>query len=245
MRSGYRARDAGRRRPGARPSDRGAGAFGMHGDARIDTIFLLSPTTNRCPVETAAQLGRGFLYGISRLGVTGARDTVADGAEALRPECARQRVSHCTGLWHFVPRARAGGRSVRRCRRRRQCAGECHRRGAAPSGSHRAGRIIRSLVERWTGIDMTIDELRRRIDQLDERRVELLSERARCTLEMGKISRRRPGSVSTDREAQVLHHVRTHGQHKGVSRRGRHRACVERIIDEARRIERATALTQR
>jgi tryptophan synthase alpha chain len=50
---------------------------------RIDTIFLLSPTTTDARIRTAASLGRGFLYGISRLGVTGARDRVAAGAEAL------------------------------------------------------------------------------------------------------------------------------------------------------------------
>jgi len=49
----------------------------------IDMIFLLSPTTTDARVKEAAKLGRGFLYGISRLGVTGTRDTVADGAEAL------------------------------------------------------------------------------------------------------------------------------------------------------------------
>ncbi|HEV3214078.1 MAG TPA: tryptophan synthase subunit alpha [Vicinamibacterales bacterium] len=49
----------------------------------IDTIFLLSPTTTDARVKQAAELGRGFLYGISRLGVTGARDTVAAGAETL------------------------------------------------------------------------------------------------------------------------------------------------------------------
>ncbi len=49
----------------------------------IDMIFLLSPTTTDLRMNEAARLGRGFLYGISRLGVTGTRDTVADGAEAL------------------------------------------------------------------------------------------------------------------------------------------------------------------
>jgi tryptophan synthase alpha chain len=49
----------------------------------IDMIFLLSPTTTDARVTQAAKLGRGFLYGISRLGVTGTRDTVADGAESL------------------------------------------------------------------------------------------------------------------------------------------------------------------
>src|SRR5437773_7902123 len=49
----------------------------------LDTIFLLSPTTTDARIGKAAKLGRGFLYGISRLGVTGARDCVASGAEAL------------------------------------------------------------------------------------------------------------------------------------------------------------------
>jgi tryptophan synthase alpha chain len=49
----------------------------------IDTIFLLSPTTTSARISRAGELGRGFLYGISRLGVTGARDTVASGAEEM------------------------------------------------------------------------------------------------------------------------------------------------------------------
>ena len=51
--------------------------------AGLDTIFLLSPTTTDARIRRAAELGRGFLYAISRLGVTGARDRVASGAEAL------------------------------------------------------------------------------------------------------------------------------------------------------------------
>jgi tryptophan synthase alpha chain len=46
----------------------------------IDTILLLSPTTTDDRLRKAAALGSGFLYAISRLGVTGARDRVADGA---------------------------------------------------------------------------------------------------------------------------------------------------------------------
>ena len=49
----------------------------------IDMIFLLSPTTTVERIRQASQLGRGFLYGISRLGVTGVRDHVAPGAEEL------------------------------------------------------------------------------------------------------------------------------------------------------------------
>jgi len=53
------------------------------GAAGMDTIFLLSPTTTDDRMRRAGELGSGFLYGISRLGVTGARDRVAAGAAAL------------------------------------------------------------------------------------------------------------------------------------------------------------------
>jgi len=58
----------------------------------LDTIFLLSPTTSEARIRRAAELGGGFLYGISRLGVTGARTAVAAGAESL----ARRIRAHTT-----------------------------------------------------------------------------------------------------------------------------------------------------
>ena len=61
--------------------------------ARIDTIFLLSPTTTVERIRRAAALGSGFLYGISRLGVTGARDAVAESARELG-----ERVRKETGM---------------------------------------------------------------------------------------------------------------------------------------------------
>jgi tryptophan synthase alpha chain len=51
--------------------------------AQIDPIFLLSPTTTDARIRASAAMGRGFLYVISRLGVTGARDRVASDAEPL------------------------------------------------------------------------------------------------------------------------------------------------------------------
>jgi tryptophan synthase alpha chain len=50
---------------------------GILSKAGLDQIFLISPTTTPDRLKRAAELGRGFLYAISRLGVTGARDTVA------------------------------------------------------------------------------------------------------------------------------------------------------------------------
>ena len=49
----------------------------------IDTILLLSPATTDERLRRVASLGSGFLYAISRLGVTGARDAIADGAEEM------------------------------------------------------------------------------------------------------------------------------------------------------------------
>ena len=49
----------------------------------LDTIFLLSPTTTTERVRRAAAMGRGFLYGISRLGVTGARESISADAQGL------------------------------------------------------------------------------------------------------------------------------------------------------------------
>lgn len=59
----------------------------------IDQIFLISPTTTEARLRRAAELGRGFLYAISRLGVTGARDRVAGTAEPLV-----QRIRQITDL---------------------------------------------------------------------------------------------------------------------------------------------------
>lgn len=49
----------------------------------IDTILLLSPTTTDERLRKAASLASGFLYAISRLGVTGVRDELAAGAEEM------------------------------------------------------------------------------------------------------------------------------------------------------------------
>ena len=90
---------------------------------------------------------------------------------------------------------------------------------------------------------MTIDDLRLRIDELDEKLVELLTERANCALQIGTLKHDLGLEVyQPDREAQVLHHVQSHGKVTGSPLTGDAIARVfERIIDEARRIERATA----
>ncbi|MDQ3069521.1 MAG: tryptophan synthase subunit alpha [Acidobacteriota bacterium] len=61
-----------------------AGEFGSTLSASgIDLVCLLSPTSTPERIAQAAAAGRGFLYVISRLGVTGARADMAGGAGEL------------------------------------------------------------------------------------------------------------------------------------------------------------------
>ena len=65
------------------PIEEADGFRAMHDARGIDTILLLSPTTTDARLRQAAALGSGFLYAISRLGVTGARESLAEGAEQM------------------------------------------------------------------------------------------------------------------------------------------------------------------
>ena len=65
------------------PIEEAGGFHAVMAARAIDTILLLSPTTSDDRLRQAAQMGRGFLYAISRLGVTGARDRIADGAHDM------------------------------------------------------------------------------------------------------------------------------------------------------------------
>jgi tryptophan synthase alpha chain len=60
------------------------------GVAGLDPIFLISPTTSEARIRRSAEQGSGFLYVISRLGVTGARDQLADGTAELLSRVRQQ-----------------------------------------------------------------------------------------------------------------------------------------------------------
>ncbi len=88
---------------------------------------------------------------------------------------------------------------------------------------------------------MTMEQLRARIDELDERLVELLNARAACALEIGRLKQALGLAIyQPDREAEVLTHVRSCGQRTGGPLSGDAiMRLFERIIDEGRRLERA------
>ena len=82
-----------------------------------------------------------------------------------------------------------------------------------------------------------IAELRRRIDEIDERLVELLSARAECALLIGH--QKKASGVELyqpEREAEVLRHVQT--INPGPLDNEAMKRLFERVIDEARRLER-------
>jgi chorismate mutase-like protein len=84
----------------------------------------------------------------------------------------------------------------------------------------------------------TLDDLRRDIDRVDEVLVRLLNERARCACEVGELKKTLGLDVyQPEREKQVIEHVR------GIAVEGplgpdAIARLFERIIDEARRLER-------
>jgi chorismate mutase len=85
----------------------------------------------------------------------------------------------------------------------------------------------------------SIDALRQRIDELDEALVKLLSARAACALEIGRAKKELGLDVyQPAREAEVLDHVQRMNQ--GPLDNGAMRRLFERVIDEARRLERSS-----
>jgi tryptophan synthase alpha chain len=65
----------------------------------LDRVFLSAPTSSPERAQLVAQASRGFVYGVSIMGVTGARDSVSDVAAqvvAASKSAGAQRV--CVGL---------------------------------------------------------------------------------------------------------------------------------------------------
>jgi chorismate mutase len=84
----------------------------------------------------------------------------------------------------------------------------------------------------------TLDDLRDDIDRVDEVLVRLLNERARVACEIGRIKKELGIEVyQPEREKQVLAHVRSIAAEGPLGADAIAR-LFERIIDEARRLER-------
>ena len=89
-----------------------------------------------------------------------------------------------------------------------------------------------------------LDDLRHRIDMLDEHLVRLLHARAACAVEIGRLKRARGVPIyQPTREAEVLAHVQ--GLTTGPLDADAVTRLFERIIDEARHLERVADQIER
>ena len=116
-------------------------------DAEIDPIFLISPTTTDARIQRSGELGRGFLYLISRMGVTGVRDDLAADVASLIARVRAQSdlpvalgfgissPDHVAQVCRSADAAVVGSALV-------NVIGE---HGGAPDVAHRAGEYVRWL----------------------------------------------------------------------------------------------------
>jgi chorismate mutase-like protein len=84
---------------------------------------------------------------------------------------------------------------------------------------------------------MSIEDWRRKIDEIDMKLVELLNERTKCAIQIGKIKHDLNLRVyDPDREREILRRIKEANggplDDEGLQR------LFERVIDECRRIER-------
>jgi chorismate mutase len=91
--------------------------------------------------------------------------------------------------------------------------------------------------------ELSLEALREEIDKIDEVIVRLLDRRARCAYAIGRIKKEQGMSIyEPQREAAVMEHVRrVNASLGGPLDEGAILRLYERIMDEARRIQRIEA----
>jgi tryptophan synthase alpha chain len=114
----------------------------------LDPIFLVAPTTSDKRLKQIARQARGFIYAVSRAGVTGARDEMTGDAEALvkrvrtvsdLPVAVGFGISTAAQIrqvWHFAEAAVIGSAIVR----------EIEKLAASPDLVNCVGEFARSLL---------------------------------------------------------------------------------------------------
>jgi tryptophan synthase alpha chain len=115
----------------------------------LDPVFLVAPTTSDKRLKEIARQSRGFIYAVSRAGVTGARDQITDDAEALvkrvrsvsdLPVAVGFGIStaeQVRQVWHFAEAAVIGSAIVT----------EIEKLAGSPDLVNRVGEFARSLLE--------------------------------------------------------------------------------------------------
>ena len=114
----------------------------------LEPIFLVAPTTSDNRLKQIAQQARGFIYAVSRAGVTGAREEMSRDAEALVKRVRAvsdlpvavgfgiSTAAQVRQVWRFADAAVVGSAIVR----------EIEKLGDSPDLVKRVGEFARSLV---------------------------------------------------------------------------------------------------
>jgi tryptophan synthase alpha chain len=114
----------------------------------LDPIFLVAPTTSDKRLEQIARQAHGFIYAISRAGVTGARDEMTSDAEELvkrirsisdLPVAVGFGISspeQVRAVWHFAGAAVVGSAIVK----------QIEKLGDSPDLVKHIGDFVRSLI---------------------------------------------------------------------------------------------------
>jgi len=213
----------------------------------LDTIFLGAPTSTDERLAQIASVSSGFLYLISRTGVTGAKDSLPDDLPALiRRARGVYAIADCCRFRDFTAWPRFRSWRARRCRRyrlrtcfrnRKRLIRRICRLALAARIRSLNMRAVRPF-EKGSGV-MTLSDWRRRIDELDRKLVELLNERSRCALEIGKLKQQQKSAAlpTGPRERKFLENAERNN--RGPLTDAAIRRLFERIIDEARAAERS------
>lgn len=92
--------------------------------SEIDTVFLVAPTSTDERIKLVAQASRGFIYAVSRAGVTGVRQSLSEAAAALVGRVRRftdlpmavgfgvSTPEHVAEVWSHADAAVVGSRIV-------------------------------------------------------------------------------------------------------------------------------------
>ena len=212
--------------------------------AGLDTVFLAAPTSSQRRLELVAKYSTGFVYLVSRTGVTGERTNVSD---SVGPLVAAMRARHARFRWRLDSASRPPtmcaplARSPMAWWWAARSSGSSKRTPPAPSFPPRWRLWPASLpvvYYRRTNEHRTRAgaDCRRQIDAVDVKIVELLNERTEIVHEIGRIKRQFALPIyEPKREDQVFENVTTHNP--GPLTAEALKRIFERIIDEMRTIQ--------
>jgi len=199
---------------------------------RLDTVFLAAPTSPAERLKQIAKASTGFVYAVSRTGVTGARKQLPEDTRDLVRRVRRHTklpiavgfgissAEQFAAVGEFAEAAVVGSAIVETIERnpgkepeavaqfvRQLLAGTSQLSAKQGNGKHRK-RYFDDLILKLTAL-MDIADWRKKIDELDRRLVELLNQRAQAAHEIGKLKRDVGMPIyEPDREQAVFGNVR-------------------------------------